>query len=180
SAKLAARPGGLPIESVVRYGLQIAAALSHSHDKNVIHRDLKSSNVMVLEDGRVKVLDFGVARRAWHAAGQGAPTSSTTSLTETAAIVGTPQYLAPEGLRGLPADERSDLWATGVLLYELASGALPFKGSTGYSLASAILNDMPRALPDRVPPGLRVVIERCLAKEPGERYVRAGEVRAAL
>ncbi len=179
SAKLAARPAGLPTESVVRYGLQIAAALSHSHEKHVIHRDLKTSNVIVLQDGRVKVLDFGVARRALDLAGEGTSTL-TAGLTQTGAIVGTPRYLAPEVLRGMAADERSDLWAMGILMYELASVSLPFQGSTGYSLASAILNDMPRALPDRVPHGLRVVIERCLAKEPGERYARASEVRAAL
>src|SRR5215831_14197439 len=161
SAKLAARPAGLPTESVVHYGLQIAAALSHSHEKHVIHRDLKSSNVMVLQDGRIKILDFGVARRSWEPAGEGAPIL-TTRLTETGAIVGTPQYLAPEVLRGMAADERSDLWALGVLLNELACGSLPFKGGTDYELASSILNDIPRTLPDRVPPGLRGVIERCL------------------
>ena len=173
------RPTGLPIENATRYGAQVASALSHAHERHVIHRDLKSSNVVVTADGRVKVLDFGLARRARETQDQSGATLSM-ALTETGAIVGTPHYLAPEVLRGGFADERSDLWALGVLLHEMASGRLPFKGNTSFELASAILHDVPTALPDRVPAGLRAVVGRCLAKEPGERYARAGEVRAAL
>jgi Tol biopolymer transport system component/predicted Ser/Thr protein kinase len=176
---IAARGGGLPTENVVRYGAQIAAALAHAHERHVIHRDLKSSNVVITTDGRVKVLDFGLARRVWEAP-DGSGNTLSVGLTETGAIVGTPHYLAPEVLRGSRADERSDLWALGVLLHELASGALPFKGATSFELASAILNDLPATLPERLPAGLRSVIGRCLAKEPGERYARASEVRAAL
>jgi len=173
------RPQGLATESVVRYGAQIAAALAHAHEHHVIHRDLKSSNVVITTDGRVKVLDFGLARRAWEGP-DGAATTLSVGLTETGAIIGTPHYLAPEVLRGGKADERSDLWALGVLLHEMASGTLPFKGTTSFELGSAIMHDMPAPLPERVPAGLRAVIARCLAKEPGERYARASEVRAAL
>ncbi len=179
SEKIAERGTGLATESVVRYGAQITAALAHAHERHVIHRDLKSSNVMITADGRAKVMDFGVARQAWEAPDEAVRTLEGT-LTETGAIVGTPHYLAPEVLRGGRADERSDLWALGVLLHEMASGALPFKGKTGFELASAILHDMPAALPDRVPAGLQGCVRRCLAKEPGERYQRAGEARAAL
>jgi eukaryotic-like serine/threonine-protein kinase len=178
SQKIAERGTGLPTESVVRYGAQIAAALEHAHDRHVIHRDLKSSNVVVTPDGRVKVLDFGLAQRVWEAPDEIGPTLS--ALTEIGAVVGTPHYLAPEVLRGGKADERSDVWALGVVLHEMAGGTLPFKGTTSFELASAILNDIPSRLPDRVPPGLKMVIGRCLAKEPGERYRRASEVRAAL
>jgi Tol biopolymer transport system component len=145
----------------------------------VIHRDLKSSNVVVTSEGRVKVLDYGLARRAWESPEEDGATLSM-ALTETGAVLGTPHYLAPEVLRGKMANERSDLWALGVLLHEMASGTLPFKGTTRFELASAILHDVPAALPDRVPSGLRSVVRRCLAKEPAERYQRASEVCAAL
>ena len=177
--KIAERRTGLPTETVARYGAQIASALEHAHERHVIHRDLKSSNVVVTPDGRVKVLDFGLARRAWESPEEGGATLSM-ALTEAGTVVGTPHYLAPEVLRGGMADERSDLWALGVLLHEMASGTLPFQGNTSFELASAILHDVPATLPDRVPAGLRTVVGRCLAKEPGERYARAGEVRASL
>lgn len=179
SEKIAERGTGLPTETVARYGVQIASALGHAHERHVIHRDLKSSNVVVIPDGRLKVLDFGLARRAWESPEEGGATESM-ALTGTGTVVGTPHYLAPEVLRGGMANERSDLWALGVLLHEMASGTLPFKGNTSFELASAILHEVPATLPDRVPAGLRTVVGRCLAKEPGERYARAGEVRAAL
>ncbi|MGH9531126.1 MAG: protein kinase domain-containing protein, partial [Terriglobales bacterium] len=171
--------GGLPAESVARYGTQIADALAHAHQRGVVHRDLKSANVVITPEGRVKVLDFGLAKRL------GAPqleraTRTRMSLTEAGTVVGTLSYLPPEVLRGKPADERSDIWALGVLLHEVASGTLPFGGETSYDLTSSILRDPPKPLPPHVPPGLRGVIQRCLAKEPGERYQHANEVRAAL
>src|SRR4030095_849032 len=159
--KIAARHTGLPTESVVSYGAQIATALAHAHERHVIHRDLKSSNVVVLTDGRVKVLDFGLARRAWDSPEEGAATLAM-RLTETGAIIGTPHYLAPEVLHGGMANERSDLWALGVLRDEMASGTLPFQGTTSFELASAIMNDIPAALPDRVPIGLQNCVRRCL------------------
>ena len=94
--------------------------------------------------------------------------------------MGTLSYMAPEVLRGQPADARSDVWALGVILYELASGQRPFAGQTPFEISAAILNGPPTALPDSVPRNLRMVIERCLAKSPGERYPHAGELRAAL
>jgi tetratricopeptide (TPR) repeat protein len=171
--------GGLPTEGVARYGVQIADALAHAHQRGVIHRDLKGSNVVITPEGRVKVLDFGLAKRL------GAPeleqaTRTRMSLTEAGAVVGTLSYLPPEVLRGKPADERSDIWALGVVLYEMTSGKLPFGGETSFDLTSSILRDAPHPLPPHVPPGLRAVVQRCLAKEPGERYQSAVEVRAAL
>jgi len=102
------------------------------------------------------------------------------SLTEAGAVVGTLSYMPPEVLRGKAADARSDIWALGVMLYEMASGTLPFGGETSYDLTSSILRDAPKPLPPNAPPGLRAVVQRCLAKEPGERYQQASEVRAAL
>jgi tetratricopeptide (TPR) repeat protein len=171
-------PDGLPPETVARFGQQIADALAHAHDRGILHRDLKSSNVMVTRDGVAKVLDFGLALRR-RDADLAAATRSKITVQQAGSIGGTLPYLAPELLTGQPASERSDIWALGVLLYEMAAGALPFEGRTGYELTSAILRETPRPL-ERVPPALRAVVQRCLAKEPGQRYQKAAEVRAAL
>lgn len=173
-------PGeGLRTETLLRYALQISDALAHAHQRRVIHRDLKSSNVVITPEGRAKVLDFGLAKRL-REEDLDAVTRSQISLTEAGTIVGTLHYLAPEALHGQPADERSDLWALGVMLYEMATGTLPFQGKTSYELTSGILREPPAPFPERVPTGLRGVIQRCLVKEPGERYQSAVEVRAAL
>ena len=170
---------GLPAGLVVRYGAQIAAALAHAHDRGVIHRDVKTSNVVITPAGQVKVLDFGLAKRPSGSELEEA-TRSLAPATRPEAIVGTLPYMAPEILRGEEADARSDIWALGVALYEMATGGRPFRGQTGYELSSAILRESPAPLPQSVPPGLRVVIERCLEKERGQRYQRAGEAQAAL
>ena len=169
----------LPVEALLRYATQIAGALAHAHERGIIHRDLKSANVVITPEGRAKVLDFGLARRLQEAEVSEA-TQSQASLEEAGAIAGTLRYMAPEALRGGQADARSDLWALGVLLYEMATGQLPFRGKTGFELSAAILRESPAALPRSVPAGLRAIIQRCLAKEPGQRYQRAGEVWAAL
>jgi serine/threonine-protein kinase len=172
-------PGdGLPFETVVHYGAQIASAIAHAHDHGIVHRDLKSANVIVTSGGEIKVLDFGLARRFdvdRHGANE-----TQAPITRPGVVLGTPGYMAPEAIVGQPADVRTDVWAVGIILYEMASGALPFSGSTSVELASAILKDPPSALPARVSPGLQGVVQRCLAKEPGQRYQSAGEVRAAL
>ena len=180
SALIAA--GGLPCESVLRYGVQIAGALAHSHGRSILHRDLKSANVVVTSDGLAKVLDFGLARRLFKDA-PGEATRTLGPLDSDARIVGTLPYMAPEVLRGEPADERSDLWALGVVLYEAAAGQLPFRGRTTFEITSAITHELPLPLPTLspwIPRGLWAVIQRCLAKEPAQRYQRASEVQAAL
>jgi eukaryotic-like serine/threonine-protein kinase len=170
--------GPQPVDDVLRYGRQLADAIAHAHDRDVVHRDLKTANVMVLPDGRVKVLDFGLAKRASpHAV---AEVTTRQSLTQGGAILGTLFYMSPEQLRGQPADARSDIWSLGVVLYEMAAGARPFQGQTGFEVSSAILHDAPPALPSRMPPALQLVTNRCLEKEPARRYQRGGEVHAAL
>jgi tetratricopeptide (TPR) repeat protein len=171
--------GGLPTDAVLRYGTHVADALAHAHERGVIHRDLKTSNVMITPEGRAKVLDFGLAKKL-RDEDLAEVTRSGQALTQAGAVVGTLHSMAPELLSGNPADARSDIWALGILLYEMAAGALPFQGKTGFEMTSAILREPPRTLPERVPAGLRAVIQRCLAKEPGQRYQRAAEVRAAL
>jgi len=170
---------GLPPASVMRYGAQIASALARAHDRGIVHRDLKTANIVVASDGLVKVLDFGLAKKI----GSGvfdATTRSFATMQDTSSVSGTLPYLAPEILRGEVADYRADLWALGVVLYEAASGRLPFEGRTGFEISSAILRELPAPLGPPVPPGLWAIIQRCLAKEPMQRYQRASEIQAAL
>ncbi len=170
---------GLPSEAVLRYGVQIASALARAHDRGIIHRDLKSANILVTPEGLVKVLDFGLAKNV-ETAVLGGSTRSFATQGDTDTISGTLSYMAPEIFRGLPADYRSDLWALGVVLYEAASGRLPFEGQTGFEISAAILREAPPPLGPPLPPGLWAVIQRCLAKEPAQRYQTAGEVQASL
>jgi TolB-like protein/Tfp pilus assembly protein PilF len=171
--------GQVSAETAVRYGIQIADALAHAHQRGIVHRDLKSANVMVTPEGRAKVLDFGLAKRLDTDEASSLTTRSA-ELSEPGQVAGTLHYLAPEVLRGHPADARTDVWALGVLLYELAAGQTPFRRKTRFEVTAAILGEPPAALPPGVPAGLRAVILRCLAKDPDQRYPRAGEVRAAL
>ncbi len=170
---------GLAPELVLRYGVQIASALARAHDRGIIHRDLKTSNIVITSDGQVKVLDFGLAKQVGSAVFEG-PTRSFASIENASSVSGTLPYMAPEILRGDAVDQRSDLWALGVVLYEAAAGRLPFTGRTGFEISSAILREIPILLGPPVPPGLWSIIQRCLAKEPIQRYQRAGEVQAAL
>lgn len=170
-------PIGMPTESVLDLGAQIADAMDHAHAQGILHRDLKSANVRMTSSGQLKVLDFGLAINIKDETIEGATRS--TNL-DSGSVVGTLAYIAPELLQGKAPDERSDIWSLGVLLYELASGALPFQGRTGFELSTAILRESPAALPMHVTPGLRAVIMHCLSKDPENRYQRASEIRAAL
>ena len=170
---------GLPPDSVLRYGVQIASALARAHDRGIVHRDLKTANIVVTSDGLVKVLDFGLAKQVGGGIFE-ATTRSFASLQDASSVSGTLPYMAPEILRGDAADYRSDLWALGVVLYEAASGRLPFGGRTGFEISSAIMREIPNPLGPPVPPGLWAIIQRCLTKEPIQRYQRASEVQAAL
>ena len=172
-------PLGLPFEVLTRYGIQIAEALAHAHQRGVIHRDLKSSNVAITADGRVKVLDFGLARFIEKGDVE-TITKSLATIGEATGLTGTLPYMAPEQFKGEPLDQRVDIWALGVILYEAAGGQVPFRASTPFALGAAVLNDPPPPLPSTIPPGLNAVIQRCLAKDPAARYQRASEVSAAL
>jgi TolB-like protein/Tfp pilus assembly protein PilF len=169
---------GLAMDEALRYAGEIADALAHAHEHGVVHRDLKPVNVRVTPDGRVKVLDFGLATRRTTDIEDA--TRSAASLDSPGTVAGTLPYMAPEGLRGAMADPRGDVWSFGVLLHELVSGRRPFQGASGVDLTSAILRDTPPALPAHVPPGVAAIVERCLAKTPERRYSNGAELRAAV
>ena len=172
--------GGFAPDQVSQYTLQIADAVAHAHERDIVHRDLKAANVVITRDGCAKVLDFGLAKRMSSEELAEASTRTNISITAPGTVVGTLPYMAPEQLRGELATARSDVWALGVMLYELAAGVRPFRGQTGFELSAAIFSHPPPPLPMKVPRELRAVIERCLAKEPGASYGQANEVHAAL
>jgi tetratricopeptide (TPR) repeat protein/TolB-like protein/predicted Ser/Thr protein kinase len=167
------RGAKLPLDDTLRYAIQIADALDHAHSRGIVHRDLKSSNVVIERGGRAIVLDFGLAKRLPQNE-QGS--ESVTQL----GPAGTLTHMAPEVLLGGRGDPRSDVWSLGVLLYQLVNGHLPFSGRTPFETSSAILSEPTRSVDRSVPIALRLVIARCLVKNPEERYQRAAEVRAAL
>jgi tetratricopeptide (TPR) repeat protein len=171
-------PGGLPIETALRYATEIAHAVAHAHEHGLVHRDLKSANVRITRDGRVKVLDFGLAIRTLDVAIDEATHSS--ALKARGTMVGTLAYMAPEVLSGAPSDARCDIWAQGVLLYEMLNGRLPFSGHSTFELTASIIRDPPAPLNARCPAPLAQIVRRLLEKEPALRYQRSSELAAAL
>ena len=171
---------GLPLDTAIRHAIQITDALAHAHSRGVVHRDLKGSNIVITSDGRAKVLDFGLARRLPVSDLDAVTRSASLQLEEPGGLSGTLAYMAPELLRGASADPRSEVWAFGVVFHQMLVGALPFTGSTSFELTAAILDHPPRRLPDQIPGVVRRIAERCLEKNPAQRYQRASEVHAAL
>ena len=174
-------PTGMPIKEFLTIALALADALSSAHEKGITHRDLKPANIMVTEDSRVKILDFGLAKQQVVAPGDDIPDMAT--LTREGVVIGTVPYMSPEQVQGKALDHTTDIFSVGIILYEMATGERPFQGQTPAELVSSILRDSPRPVNDvsaALPTSLGGIITRCLAKESGRRYPTARELYQGL
>jgi TolB-like protein/Tfp pilus assembly protein PilF len=170
--------GGLPVERIVEIASALADALAAAHEKGIVHRDLKPANVMVSNEGRVKVLDFGLAKDI-RAANLSDATMTSDSCTQIGVVMGTPAYMSPEQTSGRQLDHRTDIFSLGVVLHEMATGRRPFEGTSSAELVSAILRDTAPSVTDVRPdlPGdLARIVRRCLEKDPRHRVQTARDV----
>jgi len=177
-------PGGMPLEKALRVGSAIAEALGAAHERGLVHRDLKPGNVMVTDDGHVKVLDFGLAKlRQANGADADVSRLSTEQVTMEGVILGTTAYMSPEQAEGRGADPRSDIFSLGVVLYEMVTGRRPFRGDTLVALISSILKDAPPRVTElnpALPEALERIVSRALAKDPARRYQSVLDLRNDL
>jgi eukaryotic-like serine/threonine-protein kinase len=173
--------GRLAAARALDYASQAASGLAAAHDKGIVHRDLKPENLMLTPDGRVKILDFGVAKIDAPLARLDddglEPTSP--AITLPGVVLGTVAYMSPEQLRGDQLDGRSDIFSLGVILFEMLTGERPFRGPTAAEVMAAVLRDAP-AVPSGLPAGVRAIVERCLAKDPSDRFATAHDLAGAL
>jgi hypothetical protein len=175
--------GPIPARKAVDYGVQIAKGLARAHEKGVVHRDLKPENLFLTKYGRVKILDFGLAKVAVTSGAAEPSTPTMTSATEPGVVMGTVGYMAPEQVRGRAADHRSDIFAFGAVLYEMLTGKRAFHKATSAETMTAILNEDPPVSSQagqNVSPALHRVLQRCLEKNPEERFQSASDLAFAL
>jgi tRNA A-37 threonylcarbamoyl transferase component Bud32/dienelactone hydrolase len=166
------RKGPLEVEEVLDIAIQVAQGLDEAHKKNIIHRDIKSANVMMTEKGQAKIMDFGLAK-----------IKGATILTREGTTLGTVAYMSPEQARGEEVDQRTDIWSLGVVMYEMLSGELPFKGDREASILYSVVHEEPRPLKDikrNLPTELQQIINRALKKKPESRYASAAEILTDL
>lgn len=179
------RQGAIPVDDAIRMATQIAQALEVAHEKGIIHRDLKPANVKVDQDGHIRVLDFGLAKALETDPGDSDVTNSPTivrAATHAGVIIGTAAYMSPEQARGRKVDRRADVWAFGVLLWEMLTGQRMFIGETVSDTLAAVLTKQPdfSALPPETPPHVRWLLERCLGRDAKKRLRDIGEARVLL
>ncbi len=174
----------LELKSALLIGIQVTDALAAAHSRGIIHRDIKSGNVMVTPSGQVKILDFGLAKLLDDSEETPKTAMHRTDLTEVGVPYGTATYAAPEQARGDRVDKRADIFSTGVLLYEMLTGTWPFRGKTTIDVRHAVLHDAPRPVSELrkelLPARLQQILDRCLAKEPRDRYQKIDELRDDL
>ena len=178
----AVRSGGVDLETFFELMIPLTDAIAAAHAKGITHRDLKPANVLIAEDGRIKVLDFGIAKLHEDTEG-GVVDETTQQLTNDGQIIGTVPYMSPEQIKGGDLDERSDLFSLGVLLYQLAAGEYPFEGTKSTELVASILRDRPRAVSEarpELPAQLGRIIDHCLEKDPKRRFQSALDLQNAL
>src|SRR5580704_6427892 len=168
----------VPIRKLIEIGAQVADGLSAAHSAGIVHRDLKPENIMLAKDGRAKILDFGLARHTRTGDSAAVPAGSAETLvpmnsehqTSAGAVLGTAAYMSPEQALAKETDYRSDQFSFGLILYELASGKQAFVRASTIETMAAIVREEPPAIEEKLPPPLKWIIDRCLAKEPEQRY----------
>ena len=175
--------GRLAVRKVIDYGVQIARGLAAAHEKGIVHRDLKPENLFVTKDGRVKILDFGLAKLTQPQSSSAHSAVTFTEGTEAGVVMGTVGYMAPEQVRGQTADHRADIFAFGAILYEMLAGKRAFQKPTSPETMTAILNEDPPGISQvttNIPPALQRVVHRCLEKNPEQRFQSASDLAFAL